>query len=195
MEMRGRWRAWGLVSGLVLLVALGLWRWERQAPSAPLILNDFEGQGDLEQLAWRCKTTFTLSEKYRSHGRSGLSMTLYPDDYPGLHLLLSPRLRQWQGYRYLALDVVNPGSDPLELHYRIDDRQKPEYADRVNGSFRLAPGENRLRLDLEQIRTSGSKRPLALAQIQALMFFEVSPPKPLTLGIDYVRLETSSPTP
>ena len=120
-------------------------------------------------------------------------MTLYPDDYPGLHLLLTPRRQNWRGYRYVALDVINPGSEPLVLHYRIDDRQEPEYEDRVNGSFRLEPGENSLRLDLEQIRTSGTKRPLDLDRIWALMFFQVSPSKPLDLGLDYVRLEKATP--
>jgi len=196
MDVRGGWRSWGrgwFGACLALLAVLSFWCCERQqGPSAPLILNDFEGQSDLEQIAWRCRTTFSLSEKYRSHGHSGLLMTLYPDDYPGLHLLLTPRLQQWRGYRYLALDVFNPGSDPLVLHYRIDDYKDPEYEDRVNGSFRLEPGENSLRLDLDLIRTSGAKRPLDMDRIWALMFFQVSPPKTLALGVDFVRLEKNT---
>lgn len=122
-------------------------------------------------------------------------MTLYPDAYPGLHLILTPRLRQWQGYRYLALDVINPSSEALLLHYRIDDQKNPDYKDRVNGSFRLEPGKNKLHLDLEQVRTSGSKRPLKLNRIEALMFFQTSPPKPLALGVDYIRLEKEALSP
>lgn len=193
MDIGGRWQAWGILVGLALLVVLPLCGCERQSPAAPLVLNDFEGPADLESIAWRCRTTFSLSEQYRSHGQSGLLMTLYPDDYPGLRLLLTPRLRQWQGYRYLALDVVNPGRDPVELHYRIDDRQDPEYGDRANGSFRLAPGENHLRLDLYQIRTSGSQRPLDLDRVRTMIFFAVSPPKPFSLGLDYIRLEQNLP--
>lgn len=194
MDIRG-WRAWAggrIASGCVLLAVLLLCGCQRQSPTAPLILNDFEGEADLEQIAWHCRTTFSLSGQYRSHGQSGLLMTLYPDLYPGLHLLLTPPMRQWRGYRYLALDVINPGSTPLALHYRIDDYQNPEYEDRINGSFPLQPGENRLRLDLEQLKTSGSKRPLNLDRIWALMFFQVSPAQPLVLGVDYVRLETDS---
>jgi len=198
MYLRDSCRSWGkgcFVAGLALLAALSLLGCQRQNSSAPLILNDFESQADLEQISWRCRTTFSLSEKYRSHGQSGLMMTLYPDDYPGLRPFLPPRLRQWQGYRFLALDVVNPENDPVKLHYRIDDRQTPEYEDRVNGTFLLEPGVNHLRLDLEQIRTSGSKRPLTLDRIYLLVFFQVSPTKPITLGIDYLRLENNPPTP
>ncbi|MDD5759031.1 MAG: hypothetical protein PHI06_08095 [Desulfobulbaceae bacterium] len=189
VKNRGRlWRSWWL-SSLVLWAAASLWHCERPDAASPLILNDFEGQEDLQLIAWRCRTTFSLSERYRSHGHSGLLMTLYPDAYPGLRLLLTPGLRHWQGYRYLALDVINSGSESLLLHYRIDDQKDAEYGDRVNGSFHLEPGENHLRLNLEQIRTSGGKRPLKLDHIEAVMFFQTSPPKPLALGVDYIRLE------
>lgn len=197
MQANNRCRAWrqSLISPLVLLLALSFWHCERQ-PSPPiLVLNDFEQQANLAQIAWRCRTTFSLSEKYRSHGKSGLLMTLYPDDYPGLHLLLTPRLQQWQGYRYLSLEVFNPNSETLSLHYRIDDHKNPDYEDRVNGSFRVVPGENRLRLNLEQASTSGSKRPLNRNRIEALMFFQTSPAKPLVLGVDYIRLEKGDLSP
>jgi len=177
-----------VLAGL-LSVALWLGACQRQGPNAPLTLNDFEGPEDLDQIAWRCRTTFRLSKEYRSHGQSGLEMTLYPDDYPGLRLLLSPQMRQWQGYGSLALDVFNPQGRELALHYRIDDSANPDYEDRANGSFRLQPGANHLRLDLGEIRTSGSKRPLHLNRIWALMFFQTSPTEPTVLGVDYIRLE------
>jgi len=110
------WRAGartGIASTCLMLTTLLLCACERPRPAAPLILNDFETAADLEQIAWRCRTTFSLSELYRSHGQSALLMTLYPDAYPGLHLLLTPQMRQWRGYRYLALDITNPASTPV----------------------------------------------------------------------------------
>lgn len=160
-------------------------------PPTPLVLNDFETPADLEAIVWRCRTTFARSEAYQTHGCFGLQMTCYPPDtYPGLRLRLPPSLHHWQGYRYLALDVINPDDAPLSLGYRIDDREHPDNGDWANGRLRLDPGINHLRLDLEGLRTSGSKRPLALERIQSVSFFHVSPPRPLTVGIDYIRLET-----
>lgn len=154
-----------------------------------MVLNDFESEEDLTRIAWRCKTTFALREEYRDHGRQGLLMTLYPDPYPGVRLLLTPAQRQWQGYRYLALAVFNPESEPMALHYRIDDRADPDYGDRVNGGFTLQPGENQLRLDLIATRTSQSNRPLELHHIQSLLFFLSAPVRPVAVGVDYIRLE------
>lgn len=181
---------WPVLSLLVLLLVPLSCR-DRPAPSSPLILNDFETEADLERIAWRCRTVFALTDTPRSHGQSGLMMTLYPGDYPGLRLLLAPGERRWAGYRYLALDVANPGSEMQTLHYRIDDRQNPDYGDRVNGSVLLPPGETRLRLDLIQARTSASGRPLDLDLVQQVILFQTSPDRPRRLALDFIRLETN----
>lgn len=178
-----------VLAGVSILTLLVLMSCDRSIPAEPLVLNDFESSADLQRIAWRCRTTFTLSNTYRSHGQSGLSMELYPDAYPGLHLLLTPKERRWRGYRYLALEVFNPGRERVSLAYRIDDRANPDYADRVNGSFALDPGLNHLRLDLSQMRTSGSKRGLNLDRIDQLLFFLVAPLQPVVLAVDYIRLE------
>lgn len=175
---------WFVLLPLLLQIAC-----ERPVPLEPLVLNDFESPADLERIAWRCRTTFSLTQEFSSHGHSGLWMTLYPDPYPGLSLFLTPEEKQWRGYRYLALEVFNPGNKPLSLAYRIDDRKNPDYADRVNGSFSLEPGLNRWRLDLSHMQTSGSKRELDLDRIDKLLFFLVAPSQPVELAVDNIRLE------
>jgi len=184
------WRSKVIRAGAALwTVALLSVACDRQVPTGPLVLNDFEGPADLERIRWRCRTTFTLAGERRSHGQSGLWMTLYPEPYPGLELLLTPAERRWRGYRYLALEVENPEDEELSLAYRIDDSDNPDYADRVNGSFRLAPGLNRLRLDLLQLQASGSKRALNLDRIDKFLLFLVAPPRPISLAVDHIRLE------
>lgn len=175
--------------GLMVLLFLTLISCGRGMPTEPLVLNDFESLSDLERIAWRCRTTFALTKDNSSHGQSGVLMTVYPDLYPGLHLLLSPEERRWRRYRYLALEVFNPESEALALAYRIDDCANPDYADRVNGSFRLRPGLNRLRLDLSHMLTSETNRALNLDHIDNLLFFLVSPSRRVSLVVDYVRLE------
>ena len=175
--------------GLLALLIFVLAGCERHPPAQPLILNDFEDQADLTRIVWRCRTTFSLSDRYRTHGKSGLLLTMYPDPYPGMSLKLTPEERDWRGYRYLALEVINPGATPVALCYRIDDQANPDYQERVNGVFRLAPGVNHLRLELAALRTSGSRRPLLWRRVDKVLFFVVSPPAKVELGVDYLRLE------
>ncbi len=176
------------VSQRLLLLAILLLAGCQRSPQT-LILNDFETPADLDRIVWRCRTTFSLSSRYRTHGKSGLLMTMYPDPYPGMSLKLTPEERDWRGYRYLALEVINPGATPVALCYRIDDQANPDYKERVNGVFRLAPGVNHLRLELAALRTSGSRRPLHWRRVDKVLFFVVSPPAKVELGVDYLRLE------
>lgn len=176
-------------AGFGLLLLWAVVSCERGIPSEVLVLNDFESSSDLERIAWRCRTTFALTKEYRSHGQSSLWMTLYPDDYPGLQILLATEERHWKRYRYLALEVANPERVTIALAYRIDDKPSPDYGDRINGSFLLEPGMNHLRLDLSQMQTSGTSRRVDLDHIDKLLFFLVAPPQPVSLAVDYVRLE------
>lgn len=180
-----RRRGWiGFVTALAVLLA---------ACSSPgpdrLRLNDFESEAALDALRWKCRTSYARSPLHATHGRSSLLLTMYPDEYPGVAFHLWGRRRDWSGYDRLALSVFNPQEQPLRWHYRIDDRQQPPYADRVNGTLELRPGMNHIALDLRALRTSGSRRPLDLGRIQALCFFLVSPPAPVRLYVDDVRLE------
>lgn len=174
---------------LIVVVLVSLFTACRHGNGRILILNDFERDGNLNRLLWKCRTAYSLSEKNSTHGRACLKLTVYPSPYPGLHLLLKGEGRDWQGYQKLCLDLFNPGHDELRLCYRLDDRTNPPYADRANGLIMVKPGLNRIKLDLAALRTSGTARRLNWERMQSASFFFVSPQRPITLYVDFIRLQ------
>ncbi len=161
----------------------------RHTHHQPLILNDFESDADLDTLFWQCRTVYSLSDKNVTHGKASLRLDIYPAPYPGLRLLLNDQQRDWRGYGKLSLDVVNPGQKTLKLNYRLDDKANPTYDDRVNGSVMLRPGLNRITLGLLSLRTSGTKRPLDVRRVNAVLFFLSSPVEKISIYVDFIRLE------
>ncbi len=157
-----------------------------ERPESVLTLYNFNREGELDSLSWSCRTLYALD---KNHSRSGhaLRLEMYPDAYPGLK---SGRMENnWTGYKFLCLEIFNPGPDSLRLSYRLDDRQdSPPYEDRVNGAINLAPGANAVRLDLDALRTSGTRRPPDLCHIYRMYFFLCSPEKKITLFVDDIRL-------
>jgi len=152
------------------------------------LINDFEARADLDRLSWKCRTAFARSTGHATRGRYALLVTMYPDAYPGVSFHLLPGQRDWSGCAQFAMDVFNPADTPVRWHYRVDDREAPPYADRVNGTLVLTPGGNRVRLGLDGLRTSGTGRPLRLERVEAVMFFLVSPKAPVRLFVDNVHL-------
>jgi hypothetical protein len=154
-----------------------------------LILFDFESDSELDKVHWKCHTLFSLSDENVTHGKKSLRLELFPSEYPGLSPILE--INDWGDYKYLNFDMFNPNAKEMEIVVRIDDREdSPDYADRYNHSFVLLPGLNRLRMPLNDLATSGTKRKLDLKTIQALVIFMVNPPEKVRVYIDYIRLES-----
>ncbi len=151
------------------------------------VLFDFESDSDLDRVHWKCHSLFHLSDKHVSHGTKSLHLELYPSEYPGF----SPNLVKddWQGYKSFCFDVYNPGEKELQITVRIDDREDaPEYPDRYNRSFTIKPGMNRIRIPLDSLVTSGTRRKLDLNSIHQLIIFMVNPALKVDLYIDYGHL-------
>ncbi len=154
------------------------------------ILSDFESDSELDQLQWKCHTLFSLSDTHTTHGGFCLKMDLYPSSYPGVAFKL--RTRNWSSYGSLGFDLFNPQPTALPLTIRIDDRlDYPDYPDRYNASFSFTPGMNHFVLQLKDLVTAGSRKPLNLRQIHRFLIYMVDPAEGATFYLDYVRL---SPT-
>jgi hypothetical protein len=158
-----------------------------------LALNDFETDADLDRIHWSCHQLYALSVEHVTGGSRSLEMKLYPADYPGLALKLSHR--DWRRHAAIALDIFNPQPEALEITVRIDDKTDyPEFEDRYNERFTVAPGATVVRIPLETLRTSGGeRRRLDLSRVYRFMFFLVDNRELRTLFVDHIRLEAAQP--
>jgi hypothetical protein len=150
------------------------------------VINDFETDGDLDRIDWRCHTLLTLSDIGVSHGRSSVKMVMTPALYPGIAFEDFPK--NWSGYESLSATFFNPGKKDVNIVLRIDDKRKsPEYRDRVNQEFPVTPGFNRLVIPMSRL-VCPSGRPLETRHIFNVAFFTVKPPETVVLYLDDVRL-------
>jgi hypothetical protein len=154
---------------------------------------DFEESGILDELAWRCRTIYRLSPEHATSGTRSLEVTFFPappedrENYPGVSFpAFDP---DWNSRRSLVFDVYNPEERVLRLTLRIDDRRGPTYPERLNRTLTLAPGANRISIPLAGMLTSGSRRPLNLANILRVSLFMANPRERHTLYLDRVGLE------
>lgn len=156
--------------------------------SEPLVLYDFEVEGDLDRVVWKCHALFELSGEWAASGEKSLRCDLMDEQYPGVTFL--DYENDWTPYRTLALHVRHVGADTLELVVRVDDPESGyEYGNRYNGRFRIPPGEHRMVIPLEEVRKGPGDRLLDLARVDGFRVFlrnwSVAP----TIWIDGVTLE------
>lgn len=185
-----RERRLGRLSRVILTVLLAI---ASSCTSKPPFSFDFEREKDLDELGWRCRTLFTLSEEHATSGGRSLKVEFYPDrsggeeNYPGLSLAgFDP---DWSERRNLVFDVYNPAAAPVHLGLRIDDADNPPYADRFNERRIIDAGENHVVIPLGAMVTSGTKRALRTGRIQSVILFLANPQERHTLYFDRITLE------
>jgi VanZ family protein len=181
-------------------IALALWI---LAPSA------WAGAAYLNR-AWRYPVLYTpdtpLDEYFVRTGDRAPAATPLPAPWarpggePTLHVPLLSRpyagvaleepSPDWRGYRALAVDVVNPGPVPLELHVRVHDRGHDwRYADRYNGQYTIAPATRQLiEIPLGTIENAPRGRRLDLAHIANVGLFRAGDGGPRELLLNRLEL-------
>lgn len=172
---------------LVLIIAIMFMIGCTRCVSDEHILFDFESDSELNQFHWKCHTLLSLTDEYVTHGKRSLKLELFPSDYPGIAPVL--KSNNWGDYEMLCFDIYNPGNGKIPVTVRIDDRKDfPDYNDRYNRGFIIEPGMNRIRIPLETLVTSGTKRKIRLSKIYRFMIFMRHPDEKVVLYLDYIRL-------
>ena len=123
-------------------------------------------------------------------GTSSLQIQLTTQLYSGLGLKDFPR--DWSEYRFVSLQVFNPDSEPLTLHFRIHDRYHYDhdnaYSDRFNTSFTLKTGWNHLQVPLDKVAHAPKTRLLDLTQVAGMGVFVGKIPHKRMIYLDDVKL-------
>ena len=152
---------------------------------------DFEGDEQLDELSWKCGTTYERTKEHATSGQYSLKVEMYPTvAWPGFGKAIKI---SWADYNYLSLNIFNPSTEPIHLSYRIDDRRNsPPYADRANGRLLINPGTNTITFNLKELKTSDGKRPLDLEKICSFLLFLHNPKKKVTLFLDDLAVSKKS---
>jgi hypothetical protein len=153
-----------------------------------LVLFDFESDHELDEVHWKCHTLITVSDQHATHGKGSLKLELYPSPYPGFNPFT--KISDWSPYKSLCFDIYNPAEKEERLIVRIDDRgDNTEYEDRYNQGFVLKRGMNHIKINMDSLVTSGTKRKMDTDEICKFLFFIHKPAEKVVLYVDYVRLE------
>jgi hypothetical protein len=153
------------------------------------LLSDFETP--FEKDRWGGGARSSVDRSVARHGKASLRVEMDTSLYSGVSFVYFPR--NWTGYRFLNLGVLNPSSEGIKITCRIHDRRHEEgeqrYEDRFNKGFRLRPGWNDLRIDLGEVARAPVGRTMDLGEIRVVGLFASRLPAPRTMFVDYVRLE------
>jgi hypothetical protein len=102
---------------------------------------------------------------------------------PGLQVF--EPMPDWRGHDILALDLTNPGADPVPVVIRVlDARHDWSYEDRFNQPFEIPAGSRvTLRFSLAAIAAAPQGRLIDMAAVADLMLFAA---QPLAAGEIYI---------
>lgn len=149
------------------------------------LLSGFETS--LEVSRWRGSAKRLVNTDIAFLGEASLQIQLSTQRYSGLGLKDFPR--DWSNYRFVVLQVFNPETEPLQLHFRIHDHfHTNRYSDRYNHSFKLLSGWNELLIDLDDVLNAPKGRKSDLSRVAGMGVFVGKLDRPRTIYLDEVRL-------
>lgn len=162
---------------------------EARARRAFPVLADFTSASQLSRFDDTAWSRISLAKNPRPTGELAPALRLHlgPGVYPGMSLDYFPR--DWRGWRALALEIVNPASDSLALHLRIDDlRHDESYEDRFNDVLQLPPGRTVIEIPLASVESAPRGRKLDLGAVRSVELFALNLRAPRELLVEDIRL-------
>jgi hypothetical protein len=125
-----------------------------------------------------------LPEAYREKGdQDSVRLDFKSGTAPGFQLVET--YPDWRSYDMLAIDVTNPGPEPVTFVVRVHDAQHDmSHQDRFNQPVEIpAATRTTIRISLEAVATAPANRRMDLGAIRDLMLFA---PQPLPVGDFYI---------
>ena len=158
-------------------------RYEKMFP----LIASFEKKWELSRWATNNNATMAISDDIYSEGQASLKVSCFPSEYPGVRLKHPPR--DWSGFEYFSLDIINDMKTPFSLTIKIDDDNSTNYYTRFNKLFFITPGVNHLNIFTGEILSAPSKGSLDIKKVRRVVFFCWNPNSTVTFYLDNVRLK------
>jgi hypothetical protein len=130
-----------------------------------------------------------IPEPWASGSQRALRIDFYPGSWPGIEFTEPPP--NWQGYRTLQVEVINPTSVELAFTIRIDDRQhNGREADRFVRAFEVAPATRAtFSIPLQDIESAPRDRRFDLTQVRRIIMFRSKTSSAQRMYLVGMRLE------
>jgi hypothetical protein len=115
-------------------------------------------------------------------------LDLRPGAYPGIGIV-EPH-PDWTGYRVLVITIVSDLDAPLPIALRVHDAAHDQrYEDRFNRALTVAPGVNRFRIALDDVRRAPDRREMDMRRIRGVLLFAYQRAQPTHVYLGAFRLE------
>jgi hypothetical protein len=130
-----------------------------------------------------------IPEPWASDSQRALRIDFYPGAWPGIDFTEPPP--NWQGYRTLQVEVINPTSVELAFTIRIDDRQhNGREADRFVRTFEVAPAtRTTFAIPVKDIELAPRGRTFDLTQVRRIIMFRSKSSSAKRMYLVGMRLE------
>lgn len=182
----------------LILVAFFFWPLLRSLSDESIAYRQFPllagFQTPLEKTRFRGDPgQLTVTDQYALYGSRSLRVKLGTETYSGFSLAYMPG--NWESYSALRFAVYNPQPNDVLLTTRIHDTPHARsdnmlYEDRYNRRFTIYSEKwTIISIPLGDVEASPENRKMDMKNISNIGFFVTREPEPLTLYIDYIRLE------
>lgn len=147
---------------------------------------DFESDEDLDLFRWKCRTRFSISSEYTSHGTKSLKMEFFPARQVGFSTAYFQH--DWNLARIFNFTVFNPAQERQTLFIRIsDDFTRGDLRRSFINNIVIRPGENQITIPVSQLYDSFSRK-LNLSSIAGFYIYMKDISSRTVLYFDYFRL-------
>ncbi len=111
---------------MIVLVLLGLLLCAVPAEAQTKLLLSFETGDEIQKLQAN-NTKFEAVDRNATEGKRALQVEFLPAEWPNL-MVRAEKPWDWRGFGGLAIDIYNPGAEPISFGVRVDDDPRADGA-------------------------------------------------------------------
>ncbi len=165
----------------------------QESPKHRLICG-FDSQADLAGIAFTTRHALVTDKQLVTQGAAAIKLTFAKGaGWPGL-TITGTRLKGWQDYDLLVMDVRNLSDKRLGLTMRFDDARTNNYETRAHFGKTLRPGATTIRIPLKLLKRENGE-PFNLATLRRFIVFTGTRKSDVEIVFDNLRLENEEAAP